>query len=261
MARTERTARMHRSGFTSGGIYHEIDGAGDPVLLIPGWGGSIRDLDEIREALIPKYRVIAADPPGSGRSNPQPRTYTISYLEDDAHAFLAMLEELHVPRVHVIGYSDGGEYALLMARNTPDSIRSIVAWGAAGQFLPSTGLLDAWAELVDHPIPALREFSDYLRGAYGEANARIMIRSHAQSLRAIADAGGDVSRSKASTITCPALLIVGQNDFMAPPALVADMAGAVKHARFVEVAGAPHAVHRERPGWLVDEIVSWLAEN
>jgi pimeloyl-ACP methyl ester carboxylesterase len=57
-------------------VYFEESGTGDPVLLLPGWGGSIEELAPVREALAPKFRVIAADVPGSGRSGPQPRTYT-----------------------------------------------------------------------------------------------------------------------------------------------------------------------------------------
>ena len=65
-------------------IYFEESGAGDPVLVLPGWGGTIDELVPLRDALAPTFRVIAADVPGSGKSGPQPRTYTPSYYRDDA---------------------------------------------------------------------------------------------------------------------------------------------------------------------------------
>jgi pimeloyl-ACP methyl ester carboxylesterase len=55
-------------------IYYEESGSGDPVLLLPGFAGSIEEFSSLREALATGgYRVIAADLPGSGRSEPQPR--------------------------------------------------------------------------------------------------------------------------------------------------------------------------------------------
>jgi valacyclovir hydrolase len=72
-------------------VYYEESGAGDPVLLLPGWGGTIDEFALLRQALAPKFRVIAADLPGSGKSGPQPRTYTPNYYQDDATVFFAML--------------------------------------------------------------------------------------------------------------------------------------------------------------------------
>ena len=42
-------------------IYYEEEGRGVPVLLLPGWAGSIKDLSALREALAMGYRVIAAE--------------------------------------------------------------------------------------------------------------------------------------------------------------------------------------------------------
>ncbi len=53
-------------------IYYEGEGSGDPLVLLPGITLSIEDLQPIGQALAPRYRVIAADPPGSGRSDALP---------------------------------------------------------------------------------------------------------------------------------------------------------------------------------------------
>ena len=49
-------------------IYYEESGDGDPLLLLPGWGGSIDEFAPLRDALSKSFRVIAADCPGSGKS-------------------------------------------------------------------------------------------------------------------------------------------------------------------------------------------------
>ena len=58
-------------------IYYEEQGSGTPVLVLPGFAGSIEEFAALREAIVAAgYRVIAADLPGSGRSEPQPRVRT-----------------------------------------------------------------------------------------------------------------------------------------------------------------------------------------
>ena len=212
-------------------VYYEESGKGDPLLLLPGWGGTIDEFGALREALTPKFRVIAADLPGSGKSGPQPRTYTPTYYQDDARVFLAMLDAIGASPAHLVGFSDGGEYELLMAALEPNTVRSLVTWGSAGSLGNNLEMADAMSTIVDDPIPPMRDFSAYMKAAYGEANARVMTRSFAKSLRAIMEAGSDISRSRAASISCPALLIGGEHDFIAPPALVSDMAGAMQNAQ------------------------------
>jgi valacyclovir hydrolase len=242
-------------------IYYEEEGSKDPLLLIPGWSLSIEDLQPIRQVLTPRYRVIAADPPGSGRSGPQPREYTASYYQDDSRLLLALLDELRATPAHLVGFSDGGEYALLMAELKPASVRSVVAWGAMGKVEASTGIVEEFVKMVDNPSPPLQEFSDYLKTAYGEDNARTMVRTAAKAWEAIMNAGGDISRKRAGDITCPVLLIAGERDFMNPPPLVSEMAGAVQHGEFIAAPGASHAVHHESPDWLARTIVDWLSKH
>jgi len=239
-------------------INYEESGAGEPLLLLPGWGGTIEELGPLRDVLSPAYHVIAADLPGSGRSGPQPRTYPPTYFQDDAQVFLAMLDAIGAAPAHLVGFSDGGEYALLMASLSPDAARSVITWGSAGNLGDNLEMVDVFAQLVDDPIPPLADFSTYLKASYGEENARVMTQSTAAALRQIMLQGGDISRSRAASITCPALLITGEHDFLATPALVADMAGAIPKGEFVVAADADHPVHLEQPAWLANTIMQWL---
>jgi valacyclovir hydrolase len=242
-------------------VYYEDSGAGDPVLLLPGWGGTIAELTPVREALASRFRVIAADLPGSGQSGPQPRTYTPTYHHDDAALFLAMLEGIGAGPAHVVGFSDGGEYGLLMAAQQPEAVRSVAAWGAAGTMGDNPAMADPMGTLIDDPIPPMREFAAYLTAVYGEANARVMTQSAASAFRTIMEAGGDLSRSRAAAIECPVLLITGEQDFLATPALVADMARALPHGEYREAKDAGHPVHLQQPAWLAETIVDWLAQR
>jgi valacyclovir hydrolase len=242
-------------------IYYEESGAGEPLLLLPGWAGSIEELAGLRYALASNFRVIAADLPGSGKSGPQPRTYTTGYYEEDAQIFLDMLESLGATPAHLVGFSDGGEYALLMAALQPAAVRSLVTWGSAGSLGNNLQMADAMATLIDAPIPPMAEFAEYMKAVYGENNARVMTQTAGATFRAIIEAGGDISRSRASEITASALLITGEHDFLATPGLVADMANAMQRAEFMEAEGASHAIHHEQPDWLLETVTDWLART
>ena len=96
-------------------IRYEEHGQGDPVLLLPGLGGRLEELASVIDGLSPEFRVVAADLPGSGQSEPIPREYTPDYYENDAGTFAAFVGEVIGGPAHLVGFSDGGEVALLMA--------------------------------------------------------------------------------------------------------------------------------------------------
>lgn len=241
-------------------VYYEDRGQGDPVVLLPGWGGSIVDLDGVRNALGQGFRVIAVDLPGSGRSQPQPRRYEPTYYADDAAVLLGLLDELRVGVAHFVGFSDGGEEALLMAALQPARALSVVTWGAAGQIVAAPRLLDGLAHLLDDPIDELKPLAAYLAERYGVAEARLMARSWAEAMTAIIADGGDISRSKAAGIRCPALLITGADDPFCPPDAVRDLAGAIPRGRYLEAPGG-HDLHLSHGRWLAATITRWLADH
>lgn len=237
-------------------IYYEEQGRGVPVLVLPGFGGSITEFAPLRDALAPHYRVIAADLPGSGRSEPQPRAYTPTYYADDVRSFTALLDHLQAESAHLIGFSDGGEVALLMAEVAPARVRSLAVWGAAASVPESMGpVLDWLAVSVDTPDDP---FGTYLRATYGEANARTTVQNLVQALRGIMDSGGDISRSGLGEIRCPVLFIAGEHDFAAPPAYASELAAHIPIAEVRQVKGAGHGVHQEQAEWLVQTIREWL---
>ena len=117
------------------------------------------------------------------------------------------------------------------------------------------------ANLIDHPIPPMQGFAEYMKLTYGETNARIMTQSAAKAVRQMIDAGGDIGGSVAGNVHCPALLIAGEHDFLATPSMVGALAKAMPKGEFIEATGASHAVHHERQDWLIDLVVNWLSNR
>jgi valacyclovir hydrolase len=242
-------------------LYYEDTGRGDTVLLMPGWAGSIAELSGLRAALSSGFRVIAVDLPGSGRSQPQPRSYDAGYYHDDARTLAGLLDALGISAAHLVGFSDGGEEAVLLAELRPGLALSLFTWGAAGKIEATPDELTALENVIDQPADGLAPLAAYLATAYGPDGARIMTRSWAQAMRDIVAAGGDLSQASAHLITCPALIVAGTYDPHCPPDLASELAALIPRGQFLEAPGAGHEVHISHAVWLAGQLTGWLADH
>jgi pimeloyl-ACP methyl ester carboxylesterase len=115
--------------FTHDGVklYYEVYGAGEPLLLVHGNGGSIFDMSKQIAHFRQRYRVIAMDSRDQGKSADSPGALTYEKMTDD---LAALLDHLQVPSANVLGWSDGGIEALLLGVRHPDKVKKIVAMAA-----------------------------------------------------------------------------------------------------------------------------------
>jgi pimeloyl-ACP methyl ester carboxylesterase/membrane protein DedA with SNARE-associated domain len=99
------------------------------VVLIHGSPGSERDFDRLAPLLARNYRVIVPDLPGFGFS-----THDIPDYSNRAHAryLIELLDQLHVQKAHVVGFSMGGGAVLNLAAIAPDRVTSLTMMSAIG---------------------------------------------------------------------------------------------------------------------------------
>src|SRR5215469_3285410 len=100
----------------------------------------------------------------------------------------------------------------------------------------------------------------YLAQAYGADGARIMTGSWAEAMRELIDAGGDISRSRAPSISCPALLVAGSGAPFCTPELVRDMADAIPRGSYLEVDGG-HDLYQSHRRLVISTISGWLSDH
>jgi pimeloyl-ACP methyl ester carboxylesterase len=108
-------------------FYYEVYGAGEPLLLVHGNGGSIADLGAQIEHFRENYQVIAMDSRDQGRSGDSSGQLTYEKMTDD---LAALLEHLNTGPVDVLGWSDGAIEALLLGIHHPAMVRKIAAMAA-----------------------------------------------------------------------------------------------------------------------------------
>ena len=82
--------------------YEEHGSWATPCCSCPGLAGRIEELTSVIDGLSPEFRVVAAELPGSGKSEPIPRAYTPDYYEDDARMFVRWSGVIGEP-AHLVG--------------------------------------------------------------------------------------------------------------------------------------------------------------
>jgi pimeloyl-ACP methyl ester carboxylesterase len=138
--------------------YREI-GKGDPVLLIHGYSDHVEMWAGPADSLARTHRVIVPDVRGFGKSTKfaDPLRYGRRMVDD----LLALLTELRVKRVHVIGYSMGGLLAAHMALREPQLVATATLVAGAF-FLDSTDAARAMRPYIDS-LAGGKELTPFLR--------------------------------------------------------------------------------------------------
>lgn len=124
---TIQPGEWHRAFIHGHTMYYAMKGNGPTLVLLHGGGDSgehsfARQLDIFAE----RHRIVAPDQVGQGRTPDVsgPLTYT-HMMEDTA----LLLNKLHLQHVDVIGFSDGGILALMLAIRHPELVRRLIISG------------------------------------------------------------------------------------------------------------------------------------
>ena len=123
-------------------MYTEVYGMGKPLLLIHGNGDSMNAFALNIPYFSKEYKVIAVDSRAHGKTVDDQDSLSFEMMADD---FAALLDAMHIDSAYVIGWSDGGINALLLAMRHPDKVIKLVSTGAnlspdSTALIPSTWL-------------------------------------------------------------------------------------------------------------------------
>ncbi len=108
-------------------MYYETYGEGEPLLLIHGNDGSIRDFYKNIPYFSNTYKVIIADSRAQGKSTDTADSLSYEMMAED---FNVLLDSMHIDSCYVIGWSDGGINGLLLAIHHPDKVKRLAITGA-----------------------------------------------------------------------------------------------------------------------------------
>lgn len=231
-----------------------------PVLLLPGAVGSIwTDFKPQIEGLDKgKFTIVAWDPPGYGKSRPPDRTFPLDFFQRDASWARGLMQILGYEQFSLLGWSDGGITALVLASMFPDNVRKMIAV-AANAYITSEEAdvykkfrsIDSWSEKMRAPLIEL----------YGEEYFREIWAGWVDGILKIYEKqNGDLCKESLSKITCPTLIVQGKKDAMVfaehPIYLKDRIAGAKLHI----FENGAHNLHLRYPKEFNDLATKFLIE-
>ena len=178
-------------------MYAEVYGKGAPLLIIHGNGGSIRDFVYQIPYFEKKYKVIVADSRAQGNSADSGDSLTYEMMADD---YASLLDAMKIDSAYVIGWSDGGINALLLAIRHPEKVKKLASTGA--NLVPDTTAVPK--EVWDIALPAYLALKAKAQKTAEEKDEYKLMRLLAEQPH--------ISLTDLQKISCPSLIIGGDHD-------------------------------------------------
>ncbi|MEI5675100.1 MULTISPECIES: alpha/beta fold hydrolase [unclassified Nocardioides] len=232
--------------------YHEITGAGEPLLLLHGGFCSIETMRAMSGELTPSYLVHAPERAAHGRTPDHGRPFDYGAMVDET---LAYLDAVGLSDAHVVGFSDGAIIGLLLARDHPGRVRSLVT---------ISGNLDPSGFVTENRTPSAawqaasaqidREYDEL--SPDGPEHAPVVT----ERLMALWTQQPQIAPASLAGVTARTLVMAGDRDSISTEHTLT-IASAVPDAQLCIVPGASHLLVVERPALVGRVVHDFLQER
>ncbi|MRR08005.1 MAG: alpha/beta hydrolase [Deltaproteobacteria bacterium] len=256
-------------------LYYEESGKGKPLLFVHGWSLSSQIWTQQKDYFSSRYRCVAVDLRGHGRSNPSASGYGVEVLASDVSCFL---DSLGLSDVTLFGWSLGSLVALAAYPLVRDRLAAMVLVSPTSKYCSSAeypyGLPEKEPRslsllLKRNPEKALDNFLRKMFTGQQESDrgfddfekdllplmpiplAEVLV----QVLQTLQTAD---LRPVLSSIREPALLLHGDRDLICPAAASQYLEEQIATATRIVLAGAGHAPMFSRPAEFNAAIESFL---
>jgi pimeloyl-ACP methyl ester carboxylesterase len=191
-------------------MYYEIHGEGKPLVLIHGAASTIETTyGRVLPMFAKKHKVIAVELQVHGRTSDRNAPIT---FEQDAEDVAALLQQLHITKADVMGFSNGGTTTMYLAARHPELVNKIVL---ASCMYKHNGVPDQFWEAMKTPkfsdMP--QEYKDeYKRVAPKPELLDTMFHKCAQRMQTFKD----MPAEDVKAIKAPSLILIGDKDVPTP---------------------------------------------
>lgn len=241
----------------------EVDGDGEPVVMLHGLGGTTNTFTALLPAFARNKRV-RFDLPGSGRSF---RVEGPLSVERFVEATRRAMAAAGVAKAHVVGHSMGTIIAAHLAASEPSSAKSLALFGPL-LAPPDQARANIRARAAKARQEGMQDIADTL------VQSSLSSESKAKKLAAVAfvreslmaqdpegyarscEALAQMQAADTSRISCPTLLVTGDEDVVAPPQSVRMMAQKIAGSQVETLRGCGHWAPVEKP----DECIALLKQ-
>lgn len=256
---------------------YELLDEGDGPLVLFGHGLSCdRHLFDAQIATLRnRYRCVAVDWPGHGRSGYRQEGWT---LDDLALDTIALLEQLGGTPAALVGLSQGGMVFARVAARRPDLVAALVLLDTSARTEPPErveALLTNASRIAAASDEERRDFyrkvalpaffhAKWLEADPDAARRELELRlSHDRTGYALAIAAvarRDAIHHEVARITTPTLILVGEHDQLTPLEHARELHDLISGSQLEILAGAAHHTPLEQPDATTASLVGFLAE-
>jgi pimeloyl-ACP methyl ester carboxylesterase len=243
--------------------FTDTGGTGTPIVLLHANTGTVVSWEAQATAFSRQgFRVIAFDRRGWGKSladpatGPQPGTV--------AGDLDALADYLKLDKFHLVGVAGGGFVSLDYAAWRPERVRSLVVAASTGQFAEKE--MREFTARVEIPelrkqAAVYREVGPSYRGANPEGTKRwIEIDEHAQQPGAPSQPlRAPNTFAKLANVTMPIMVMAGDADLLAPPALMRTWAAHLKQGyAWAAIPDSGHAIAWEQADLFNETVLGFI---
>lgn len=246
----------------------EIEGEGEPVVMIHGLGGTSNVFTPVLPAFA-RHRTIRLDLPGSGRSYRVEGPLSLPLFVE--RTLLAM-QSAGVERAHVVAHSMGTIVATHLAASEPSRVASLALFGPL-LAPPDTARAALRARAAEARKGDMQPIADALLQASVSAETRArrpaavafvresLMRQDPEGYARSCEALAGMEPADTSRVGCPALLVTGDEDVVAPPQAVRMMGERITGSRVEVLRGCGHWTPVEKPEECVGVLKRFLLER
>jgi pimeloyl-ACP methyl ester carboxylesterase len=255
-------------------VSYEVKGAGPPVILIHGLGGSKRLWSRVVSDLAESFTVVTYDLRGSGdtsESRPEEELSLAVWAEDLA----GLVDRLGVERPALVGHSLGASIALKYTLSHPADVSALVLMGAdpelsrlaprmekVVELIGRVGMEEWVAEHWSKNTPFAAESLARTPEILDEYRAMVLGNAPGAYTRTcLAIARTESLTGQLSQVVRPALVISGTADDRTLPEAGRELASALADASYVELEGVGHTMPLEAPAQVSTAIRRFLASR
>ena len=259
-------------------IYYEARGAGEPLVLIPGFASGAWNWFRQTEALSQDFLIVTFDPRGIGKSRARNASdlknlSMRTFVED----VLRLLDFLKIEKTHLLGASFGGFVAQEFALRFPERLRKLIlactTAGGENHVKPSDEILRSFAP--DASLPIDEKIRRYIRPAFtdkfnrdhrDEVERVCQIRLTSEIAEPVYFAQLQTAfeldlEDKISRIETETLVLTGDKDSIVPMQNSVNLANKLPNAKLQIIENGSHLFFIENADAFNQSVLSFLAEQ
>jgi pimeloyl-ACP methyl ester carboxylesterase len=232
--------------------YVESSGVGPSLLYLHGATEWVGYSDKLVRRLELANQVVQPERRGHGRTLDPPGDLSYADMTEDT---IALIEELHLARTHIVGFSDGAIIALQIAQIRPDLVGKVVA---IGPNVSVSGLTDdtlAWLASVT-PDTWPQEYAQMHRALSPDGPDHWPV--FAQKVIDMLQREPEIPAEQLATIRAPTLIMGADHDMIRLEHFI-EIHRTIPNSQLCIVPGASHELTIEVPDLVADIIARFLA--